>query len=234
VISFAPLDRSVWRCGKYEKLIRVFDANHLACRLLDEDRNNMSENILIVGDSHADAIKQSVANVASKHNSQVYFMIESCNLGINDCQIEKVINFIKEKNIRKLILHDFYKNIRFKDISTLLDRLNDQDVTVYYIDPIPVFPTSIPAYLLKKFNDNYFDPRFHKNKEFYESKYSIIYEKLDRLNVTRISTLESLCVPECQIIMESSPIYADSHHLTLTGAAKLEPAFENSLFSKKL
>lgn len=231
-ITFAPLDRSVWRCGKYEKLMRVINPNHLTCSLLDLDNSTISENILLIGDSHADAIKQSIANVARQRDSQVYFMIESCNLGVNDCQIEKILDIAKEKRINKIILHDFYKNIKFEYISTLLNKASIKDVEVYYVDPIPVYPSSIPAYLLKKYKYNFTDQKFHKNKGDYELKYQSVHEKLERLDIVRIPTLDSLCNPKCQISIETAPIYADSNHLTLTGAEKLEPAFDLALFAQ--
>jgi hypothetical protein len=231
-ITFAPLDRSVWRCGKYEKLMRVINPSHLTCNLTSLDDASTSENILIIGDSHADAIKQSVANVAFEKNSQVYFMIESCNLGVDDCQVEKIIDIIIDKNISKILLHDFYKNIRFKDISILLNKVTKQKITVYYVDPIPVYSSSIPAYLLKKYKYNYHDQEFHKSKADFELKYNSIYEKLDELDIVRIPTLGSLCSPECQIVIETAPIYADSNHLTLTGAEKLESAFDSAMFQQ--
>lgn len=229
-ITSAPLNRSFWRCGKYEKFLRVVDSNHLVCNFTNSDSDSLSSNILLVGDSHADAVKQSVANVSNNNNAQLYFMIESCNLGVSDCQVDKVIEIVKMKNIDRVIIHDFYKNIRFEKISDLLSKIDGKDIKVYYLDPIPVYPYSVPAYLLKEHNYGYQDIAFHRSRAHYELKYKSIHEKLDKLGVVRIPTLESLCDPGCQTAIGKVPIYADSHHLTLTGAKKLEPVIGAIMF----
>lgn len=231
-ISFAPLDRSFWRCGKYEKLLRVIDSNHLVCSLSNLNGKNFSENILIIGDSHADAIKQTVASVADENNANVYFMIDSCNLGVDDCRIENITKITRSKKISKILLHDFYKNIQLTNISNLLKELDNRDIIVYYLDPIPVYPSSTPQYLLKNHNYNHVDTEFQKNREDFEFKYKHIHEALNKLDLVRIPTLETLCNPECQIVIGTNPIYADSNHLTLTGAKKLEPAIDSVMFPK--
>lgn len=229
-ITFAPLDRSVWRCGKYEKLMRVINPNHLTCSLLDLDNATISENILLIGDSHADAIKQSIANVARKRDSQVYFMIESCNLGEGDCRTEKILTIVKDKKISKIILHDFHKNIDLKQILTLSHNISQKDLSLYYVDPIPVYSSSVPKYLFENQKYNHEISDFKKNRSDFEFKYKSIHEGLNKLDIIRIPTLETLCNPQCQITTGTAPIYADSHHLTLTGAKKLEPIFDLIIF----
>jgi peptidoglycan/LPS O-acetylase OafA/YrhL len=60
-------DRSTYRCGK---IVRITDPNAISCKINTE---YFAQSILLVGNSHADAIKTTLSSVAMQHKYNTYF-----------------------------------------------------------------------------------------------------------------------------------------------------------------
>ena len=230
MISNAPLDTEYWRCGKIQKLKSLINKDHIACQMSSGVEITDEGGVLMIGDSHADSIKISVNRIVSKHNKPFYFMIENCNLGDQSCNLENIKYFVEQNNIEKVILHSLYKNIDHEPISKLVDML-PESIQIYLIDPVPVFPSNVPAYLYSEHNKTVKDEQFYQRSDYFISKYSEYLNPLNELKIKRLPTLDYLCSPECAIADGLDPLYYDSTHLTLTGARKLEPMLDKYLFN---
>ena len=69
---FAGLnDRAVYRCGK---IVRITNPTAISCKINEE---SFDRSVLLVGNSHADSIKQAFAEVASTHKMNTYFMLSN-------------------------------------------------------------------------------------------------------------------------------------------------------------
>ncbi|MBB3170085.1 acyltransferase family protein [Simiduia aestuariiviva] len=234
-ISYSVLDRAQWRCGKFAKLVRYFNQDEIACKVdndNDNDNDGGSSSILLVGDSHADAIKTVLSDVASSYDASLYLMVESCNLGSGDCSVSSVLSYVKNKSVGKLILHDLYYNMNADAIAALLSS-KPSNVEVYYISPVPIWDSSVPKYLLENERGK-LDSEFVKTIEDYTNFYkefTSVLERLENQGLRVIPIGDVFCTPICQLLSDDSkPLYFDNHHLTLTGAAMLDRKFHKEIF----
>lgn len=60
-------DRATYRCGK---LTRITNPSDISCKLNSE---NFDQSVLLVGNSHADAIKKTFQYVATRHGFNTFF-----------------------------------------------------------------------------------------------------------------------------------------------------------------
>lgn len=231
-VSNAPNDRSYWRCGKYVKFISFFDKTTSYC-LINEGVENEKNNVLLVGDSHADAIKISLGTVASRNNARLYFLMESCNIGKGACGVDNVIALVKKLDAKSVVLNDLYYNLKGDELKVFVEKAKAIDVDVYYVEPVPVYPYSVPRYLLEHYKNTNNDNEFIRSPEYYQQLFKGVYQKLDAMSLTRLPTLKYLCTSSCIISDGDKSYYSDSHHLSLTGARILEPMFQEYIFSKK-
>lgn len=231
-VSNAPNDRSYWRCGKYAKLVSLFDKNASYC-LINEEISEANNNLLLVGDSHADAIKISLGEVASKNNARLYFLMESCNIGKGACSVDNVIALVKKLDVKSVVLNDLYYNLRPEDLRVFVNRAAEINVTVYYVEPVPVYSYSVPRYLLERYKNESIDSEFVKSPEYFQQLFKGVHRKLDGIPLVRLPTLKYLCDASCKISAGDRSYYSDSHHLSLTGAKILEPMFQEYIFNKK-
>ncbi|TNZ80262.1 hypothetical protein CGK40_26125, partial [Vibrio parahaemolyticus] len=67
-VFFALKDRSNYRCGT---LNRLTSPTSPVCELTELDEKDKIENVLLVGNSHADAIKKEFTEVATSQNNRV-------------------------------------------------------------------------------------------------------------------------------------------------------------------
>lgn len=231
-ISNAPNDRSYWRCGKTLKLLSVFNKSMSYC-IINSDISNTNNNILLIGDSHADAIKTSLGTVASKNGARLYFYMESCSIGKEGCDIETLTNLVKRLNIKAVVAHDLYRNLSPSNLKDFSEKMDKLAISTYYVDPVPVYPYSVPLYLLDSKSGKNSNDSFVKTKSDFEKLYSKTYDAIATTKFVRVPTLNYLCTPNCMLSNKDRSYYSDSHHLSLTGAKLLEPMFQNYIFSTR-
>ncbi|MGM0597973.1 MAG: SGNH hydrolase domain-containing protein [Myxococcota bacterium] len=223
-ISNAWLDCSVYRCGK---LIRILKPGNNSCNLTKSVKNP-EKKLLLVGDSHTDAIKSTFVEVSEKNNVSLRLMVRIFTLGKGIYSPAFVINEAKKYNIDYIVLHDLFNNILIDPIRKIVKLAEKNDLKIIYIDPVPVWEQHIPKALWNNLKKGTELPR--QTRQDYIEKNKKILNALDNIkskNFIRYSTLDYLCPDKCMITdPNGKPLYLDEHHLTLTGSRYLKPLLE--------
>ncbi|MGK0235007.1 MAG: peptidoglycan/LPS O-acetylase OafA/YrhL [Psychroserpens sp.] len=229
-ISNAVTDRPIWRCGKLLKLKSIFDSLIMTCKLNEVETPKLS--VLLLGDSHANALKYAFEKAATNRKAEALFMLESCSLGEKSCEVNKVLRLVKEKKISKLVLHDLHYSTNYDAIFKLLE-LKSKNLNVYFVKPIPTYDVSILSYLFDQIIEQKQTGAPLKNVDYFVKKYQIYDDKIKVLfekGLISVDTLDVFCKPDCLLINKTKPLYFDNHHLTITGSEMLIKRLETSIF----
>lgn len=213
-------DRASYRCGK---LFRITHPKDLSCKLNKKTFNN---SVLLVGNSHADAIKQEFSRIAEKNNFNTYFL--ASNTPLMDSQItpEMVVNEAKKYNIKHIVLHYAYNTLAASKIIEVSNLAKEQGIKISYISPVPVYNDMVPKIIFEsgKTTMNNKNDFIKDNHQFITelSLYSSTNSLFDLYSVEKV-----MCPSSCLIAdTKGHPYYFDTNHLTLTGARLLTPVFE--------
>jgi peptidoglycan/LPS O-acetylase OafA/YrhL len=219
-------DRSTYRCGK---LFRLTDFGSDFCSL--NQGENLAKNVMLLGDSHADAIKTEFSKIAAQYNTRVFFAVDNNPLMSSKFDIAWLKKEAIRLRVRKIYLHFSPKKNLIKLTEDVYNAMLPQGIEVILILPVPVYVNHVPQALYDKLKKN------TPVEEYDLFAYQKINEKL--YSLARTSTMKgigfvdiapSLCSPKCKIIdTEFRPLYFDSNHLTLTGATYIARVFEQSL-----
>jgi peptidoglycan/LPS O-acetylase OafA/YrhL len=213
--ALITFNKEPWRCGKIKRILSPSES----CELTT-NRNHQKNSILLVGDSHADAIKKVFAEEAQKKQVSLRFMKQRCHLKF-PCTIETVIQEIKRHNIELVVLHSEPNSIHLKDILKLTEYSLSHDFRVVLIEPVPVWEFHVLKYLYEglttkpNWNLPYSAPNDYdeRNGEFLSS-----LDKASNTRLIRIKTREIFCDRGCQIVSkEGFPLYIDDDHLSPAG-----------------
>ncbi len=219
-------DRSEYRCGKIK---RAFLFNKKVCAL---NKIKNSKNVLLLGNSHADAIKKEFTKIMNFNNLSTFFYIENDPLFSKRNRAEIISNSIKRNNINIVVIHfssDILRNISYlNEIKLFTKIMDDNQIKVYFIAPVPSYPEHIPEILYRNtINSNINLPL--KNPEIYFKDNDNFFKFLKDNNFEKISFYPHLYLcnyKKCQIQELDKPYYFDKSHLTLTGSKKLKPLFK--------
>ena len=217
-------DRSAYRCGK---LIRIFFPSKTMCRIGSKDND---QRVLLLGNSHADSIKSSFANVMDKNDLSTYFIVDNNALYTPPSVIE-IKNDIERLNIKTVVIHNNIYDVPFyvKQLEFFLELMIDLDINVLFIAPVPKYKVDIPNILyLKTLDESLSLPRV--NAEDYLIVNSKFFEfiKQNKIETDKVFFPHIyLCKDEvCLTENSERPIYFDKSHLTLTGSKLLTTLFE--------
>jgi len=216
-------NRDTFRCGE------IFNVTHLfsfSCSLTNNEKT-AQKRYLLVGNSHADAIKTTLANLAKQHNSSLRITRHNFALGAQENTPENILREIKKYDIDAVINHSSPSFINLDALQKLSDMAKDHDFEIHHIDPMPTWNSSVPRSLwLEHIGDA---PAEQKNYGYYRKQNYLeqyILSKADPNVVTRYNPGRYLCKPLCQTInAQGQAFYYDSHHLTLVGSMALRPMF---------
>lgn len=225
-IFFAWEDRAPYRCGK---IFRAIQPTKQVCPL--GKTNDTLDSILLVGNSHADAIKTTFDEVARENGYQTYFYVSNNPLMDNSSiKPEHVIQEAKLTNSKQIVLHYAPKSIQVDTIFQLSKLSEDAGITVSFIMPVPVYQVHIPkqAYLESIGASKIPSQTIEQYNKYNEE---LISNLAATTNVRVINTSNIFCSPKCKTKDKNGNLfYFDAGHMTLTGAALLKPALQN-LFS---
>ena len=217
---FAGLnDRAVYRCGK---IVRITNPTAISCKINEE---SFDRSVLLVGNSHADSIKQAFAEVASTHKMNTYFMVSNTPLMDSSVTPKTMINEAIKLDIRHIVLHYKSKSLKVDILEEVLHLAEEKGIKVDLILPVPEYEDSIPKLL-------YLNQFKSINKQKYLSENTEYFAQINVLKnqyqiFTAYDVHNVLCQSDCAIkSSDNKPYYFDSHHLTLTGAQQLKPVFE--------
>ena len=197
-------DHAPWRCGK---LFRAFHPTAKICAL------SKGVPIMLVGDSHADAIKTSFVSVARKHGWGVYFPIDNDVLLWPPLNANWLRHEADRRHARWVFLHFSALNLTPEILESARRELGGRLVL---IEPTPMYSDSVPKRL------------FYGRPEPVMRVGGAVDQYLRQhpeMPVVRVRAL--FCDPACRTTDATGrPLYMDADHLTLTGARLLEPTLD--------
>lgn len=230
----ASEQRNVFRCGKLFRLKNILEDS---CFINDFKG---SSNLLLLGNSHADAIKDDFAAIAKKNDVGILFTVSDDTFN-NSIEISSLIERVLEKDVEGVILH--YSNIFSNELKSsrlkeLITSFTKKNVPVYLIAPIPHYDDKVPKILYERSLQGNQTKFSSLSQEEYIKYLDSFYALSSTVNITTdyiFSPLESLCPNNFCLITDTDgiPFYFDESHLTKLGSMQLVPLFE-SIIDKHL
>lgn len=215
-------DRAPYRCGK---LIRITNPKAISCELTT-GLVAPSARILLVGNSHADAIKTTFTSVAQAHSAAVWFMVENTPLMAGGISPSGLLKEAKARNVDSIILHYAPKSLESSRLLELMALARREGVRVALIMPVPVWDAGVPAMLLASKQDKTQLP-VKGLSEYSQTNSALEVVAADLEGLKTYPVAQVLCRPSCLLISDDGkPLYFDSNHLTLTGSDLLRGVFE--------
>lgn len=220
----AKSDTGPFRCGVvYQKLERFI----VSCDVTPEIKNP-KQSIMLVGNSHSDAIKDYFKDLAIKENTKLLIPISNTFLNKGLERPDVIVNDAVENNVSKLVIHSSPDSISNETLSNIHLLAKNAGIKVYFIEPVPVWEQTIPAYMYQSLH-NTNTKIMHQTKEDYYEKNSqqlAFVNSIQDSSFKPLSTVEYFCNPNCSYASKyGKPYYHDAHHLTLTGSKKLHDVY---------
>ena len=207
-------DRSTFRCGL---MIRLVNRRAQLCDLT-HGLPATAPALLFVGDSHADAIKTSVAKVAQDQGVHLFFAVPNDPL-IGSLSSEQLLAAANAAGVDGVIVHYMSGSAEQVLDSGFVDEARQAGLEVEWVLPVPSYGQSIPGLLWQERNTT-------PVPELEPVNLAAISQLQDRLAAEGIPTVDprsALCPASCLLMDDQHrPYYFDSNHLTLTGARTLE------------
>ena len=217
-------DRSVYRCGK---ISRVLNPTSKVCTLGDEFEGGR---VLLLGGSHADSIKTVFRNeMNDKSNTALFYVANNPLMSHRDDE-NILINVVLRNSISSVVIHfnsGFYNDgNKLKRLTAFIKMLEQHEVNVFFIAPVPTAGFFVPKRMLEIINDVTLSIA-KKDYSQYLTENAGFLGFIDLLNISLDDVWypHTVLCPEnkCLIERDGAPFYFDSHHLTLTGAQELKP-----------
>jgi peptidoglycan/LPS O-acetylase OafA/YrhL len=230
-IAGATLDRGKFRCGLLHRF-PGFNSPSRTCLLSDPE--SIGDKVLLVGNSHADSIKEILAN--SLRDKKVYLLNQ--NNPLNPDTYKSYIEGVNELKPETVVIHNSASSADFDSVRGFVQHLRFIGIGVVIIEPIPNPGVDVPSFIWELMARNEELEGFSVsgfNYESYRKHYAAelaFYKSLEsEFGITLIPVVSSFCNPNCQIVDEETykPFYFDSSHLTLTGAKRLANQFKTTL-----
>jgi len=215
-------DRSPYRCGK---LARITDPRAISCELTT-GLVSPSNRILLVGNSHADAIKTTFSSVAQARGVAVWFMVENTPLMTGGITPTNLVKEAKARKADSIVLHYAPHSLEIGRLVDLLRLAQREGIKVSLVLPVPIWDTGVPAMLLASMHGEAALPV--KRLDEYRQTNGSLESGVERLEgLKTYPVAQEFCHPDCRLISsDGRPLYFDSTHLTLTGSEMLRGVFE--------
>ncbi|MCK5684445.1 acyltransferase, partial [bacterium] len=225
LIFVALQDKDTYRCGK---MFQITQPTEIFCEITDSNTVK-KQNMLFVGDSHADSLKYSFAAVASSLDSGVYFLSPNTKISKNSrINSKRIIDEALSKNATSIILHYSRNGVNTSIIKETIELAAKENILVAFIMPVPTWDTHIPAALWNNHIRNVPLPLQTIND--YNENHSKIRDSISKIpfgNFKIYEVAQDFCDEDCSLIDDTGkPLYSDTSHLTLTGSSKLFGLFE--------
>lgn len=215
-------DRAQYRCGKLARLMAPMDKS---CELAAAREGQPT--YLLVGNSHADAIKTALTAAARGNGTGLRLMTRNCALAEGACGLAAVSAELDRSKAVGVILHSSPGAANIEAARALADIL-DERTRVIFIEPVPTWSAPVPKVMYAKLTGRADLPDMYQNLTSYGTASGFRHgeEASNRSRVEAIRVAEIFCTPRCRYAQDGKPLYFDSNHLTLTGAKLLEPVFD--------
>ena len=221
-ISNALKDRGEFRCG-FLLRIPFLNQPYKSCKVSNHEN---LEKALLVGNSHADSIKLTVAN--SLPNVSLYLLNE--NNPLSEFTLETYKRGFLELKPSIVILHSSPGSTDLQSLNDFASFLEKRNAKFFIIAPIPRPGQDVPKFLYQMNQNSGRQDKFQLAKFSLDSYLAENRTELRAIagitanfSAEVIPTVDLFCTPFCQIIdlKNFKPLYFDSNHLTLTGSNRL-------------
>jgi peptidoglycan/LPS O-acetylase OafA/YrhL len=240
VLYSAEQQRSPYRCPI------VYRIAHPTSEMCQRNEVRSDNNILIIGDSHADQLDELVAALGERKQVGVFLATRNCNLHdfgadsyCSSAVLKKLLDESRQRGIRNVIAISFFKG-NFASEKQLHNVLSKTVLAGNAIDNVFIMQV-VP-------NGRYFNPHewidvIEKKTEGpkvytmrdYQADNKKLISALDNIKEVdgRITILDPspfICASDtCRFASNGVPNYFDSHHLSPTGVRLLLPVFEGAI-----
>jgi len=233
VLFRAEQERSPYRCS-ISKRLASYQFEYCQINETQSDRG-----ILVMGDSHADQMDETIAKLAEQAGLNAYLIKKNCNLheyGVRaDCTDDNLSKIIEQANLSKIfsIISISYLKGDFSEEERLvqnLKKLSGSGINIQLMQVVPndaYFHPGDLARIIQKESKKY--SPYTRERYYLDNKKQI--EVLNRaakrvLNVKVVDPVDYLCNrDECDFYTSGFPNYFDTHHLTRIGVQRLAPMF---------
>ncbi len=220
-ITESIFDRAQYRCGKLSRIIQL---NDKVCVIGEK---KFKKRILLLGNSHADAIKESFASAANENSLTTYFWVQNDPLMQSREQIQEIVNEIEKNEISSVYLHFSSGAVDEEILLNFFGRVHAKGTRIIILGPVPTWNKNVPQDLWANRNSTRKSLSLTQN---YEEYFLHNFRELDFLTrdlpkyVEFVNMGRTLCNPNC-LYKDSfgNLMYWDSGHLTLSGAKVLRP-----------
>jgi peptidoglycan/LPS O-acetylase OafA/YrhL len=222
-VAGATLDRGEFRCGLLHRF-PGFNSSSRTCLISDAD--SIGDKVLLVGNSHADSIKEVVASSLS--GKRAYLLNE--NNPLRPDTYESYIEGVNRLEPEIVIIHNSASSADLDTVRKFVQYLSSLGIGVVIVEPIPSPGVDVPSFIWEEkarnkesedISVNGFNLEAYRKQNFAELAF---YKSLEsEFGITLIPVASSFCNPDCQIVERETykPFFFDSSHLTLTGANRL-------------
>lgn len=224
-ISAAFTDRAPYRCGTMFRLQHFGDE---FC--LFGPRKAENGPIMLIGDSHSDAIKASFITAARRAGHSVLFPVSNDAFASAGMDENWLLATARKYGVGHVFLHFSLANIKTERIEKAQALLWQHGIATTVIMPVPTREALIPQILLASHQRG--GAVLLQSKVKYEQYIRPVAAALrrPRAGYAVIEPGAALCREYCQIQgADGAPYYFDKHHLTLTGARQLAPLFQAAM-----
>ena len=218
-ISNAWLDQSEYRCGK------VFRFLHPIAKYCPIGDKNYKERYLLIGNSHADSIKNTLAEQLNSRGISLFLNVQNSAMSFD--QVDNIVNAAKNMDFSKVIFHARSATTNLDSLERLLPKLNELSVKTYYLLPVPEYGFSVPEEMYRNASSG------EKFSSISASDYLImnnseikrVNELSKKFGIKILKTQNIFCTPVCKVSDSDGLFYFDGGHLTLHGSSRLTPLF---------
>jgi peptidoglycan/LPS O-acetylase OafA/YrhL len=216
----ARFDRTEYRCGKWS---RILNPTAKVCIVGQKD---LEKKVLLLGNSHADALKTSFTSMANQNGKVVYFWVQNNPLMSDISEDIEVANIVRSEEISEVYLHFSAGAVKLENILALKNQLNVIGVKLKVLGPIPTWTAIVPAELWRLRNSNSVSSVLVQDYQTFAVANNLeinFFKQQFSEGSTFFDLGKIMCQPNCAYQDSfSRPLYWDSGHLTLTGAKMLE------------
>lgn len=224
-MSNALNDRDEFRCAASTESPRTSERSCLIGDLL----NGTERQVLLVGDSHADAIKHTLASYLADSDISLRLMSENKAVA-EDYPVSVIVEEAARFGIETIVAHSMDNEVRPEALAELARQAADAGMNVVFLDPVPKYAFNVPARLLDDYRNTH-ELTLAAERVLDVDTIDQIQAIADRYeSFIRFPSLVYFCAENsasvCRVSDEfGRPYYSDSNHLTHTGAALLLPVF---------
>jgi len=187
---------------------------------------------LLLGDSHADSIKIAFQESMEESGITTFFWVANNPLMSSSQNANRVLNEVVENQISTVVIHfspSFYDaDVHQAERTSFVDLMDDNNISVQFVAPVPVYDHHIPKAMIELIRD----PSYQLtsvNYEIYQLTAQSFYKFISENNISseRVYNPHKIFCSEgeCEYQKDGIPYYYDSGHVTLTGAKKMRPLF---------